>query len=121
VKVKPKQKNLFGGQIYVLINGGSFSLSSYTASMLKKYTDAIFIGDECGGTEYGSNAILNYNLTLPESQIRIQIPYYFLNHKLVTQEIGRGVKVNYPIKYSLEDRISNKDLEMAKVQSILKK
>ena len=90
-------------------------MSSYVSSKLEQNNRAIFIGEECGGTGNGSNAILEYQLTLPESGIRIQIPYYFLDHNNKQDEEGRGVQPDHEIQYSLEDRMENKDLEMAKV------
>jgi len=119
LKVKPKKKNHFEGKIYVLINGASFSLSSYTASMLNKHTDAVFIGEECGGGENGSNAILDYSLTLPESGIRINIPYYYLDHKVTSKEEGRGVKPDHDVQYLLNDRLAENDKEREKVQALL--
>lgn len=120
VKVKAKESELFKGKLFILLNGASFSLSSYTASMLKKYTDAVFIGEESGGTEYGSNALLDYKVTLPESKIIIIIPYYFLDHKMGSKKPGWGIFPDYPISYSLKEKMENRDKEMAKALSLIK-
>jgi C-terminal processing protease CtpA/Prc len=61
-------------------DGGSFSMSSYVAAKLQHQTGAVLIGSETGGGEAGSNAILTYNLTLPETKIRVNLPYYVINH-----------------------------------------
>ncbi len=117
--IKPKSKNSYNGEIYVLIDGNSFSMSSFVSAKLNHYTDAIFIGSETGGTEYGSNAILQYRLTLPNSKIRINIPHFYLNHMVSTSEKGRGILPDYEITYSIEEILEGKDKEMEKVMSLI--
>jgi len=120
IKYKPVKKHHFNGQVYVLINGGSFSMSGYVAAKLKHFKKAIFIGEETGGGEKGSNAILFYTLSLPNTKIRVKLPHYFLNHNVKTSEKGRGIMPDYPIVYSLKDRIEQQDLAIQKVLDLMK-
>jgi hypothetical protein len=117
---KVKSKYHFAGDLYVLTNGGTFSLGSYVSTYLKHQSDAIFIGSETGGGEFGSNAVITYKLTLPESGIRVDIPYYFLNHQIPRDDnFGRGVQVQHKTEYSISDLLQGRDKEMEKVKSIL--
>lgn len=103
--------NTFGGRIFVLIDGGSFSNSGIFASVLKKYDRAIFIGEETGGSEF----ILASNpkkLKLTNSGIIIDLPrlqYLIKSHK---NEILHGVIPNYEIKPSIENLIAKEDVIM---------
>jgi hypothetical protein len=118
--IKPKSKNFFEGQLYVLTDGNSFSMSSFVSAKLNKYTDAIFIGEETGGTEFGSNAILSYSLNLPNTKIRLNLPHFYLNHDVETKEEGRGILPDYEIKYTLEELLAGKDKEMETVIMLIK-
>ena len=109
IKYKPQKKNAFSGNIYVLINNGSFSLSGYVA--------AYFIGQETAGGEYGSNAVLMYELTLPNTQHVIFLPYYFLDHQVDSITKGRGVIPNFKTSYTISDLINFKDLDIEYVLS----
>lgn len=116
IRYQPIKKNPYNGKLYVFIDGGSFSMGSLVASRLNRDTDAIIFGEETGGGEYGSNAILMYNLVLPETKIRIFIPYYFLNHDIAVEMPGRGVIPNIELKYTLNDKLQQKDKEMEQLQ-----
>ena len=112
IRYKPIRKHPFKGQLYVLIDGGTFSMGSLVAAKLKHHTTCTLIGEESGGGALGSNAVLSYNLTLPESQIRVRVPYYFLDHKIEPGQTGRGVLPHVKTQYTLEDLLAGKDKEM---------
>lgn len=119
IQCKPK-KQRFDGRLYVLMNGGSFSMSGYVSAYLQHHTDALMIGEETGGGEEGSNGLLFYKLTLPASGIRVNIPYYHLDHQLNVQT-GRGVMPDIPVSYSVEDLLNGEDLELKTALSEIRK
>jgi len=119
IKYKPIKKNAFDGQVYVLIDGGSFSMSSLVSTQLKHRTKAIIIGSETGGAEFGSNAVLNYVLTMPNTQVRAIIPHYYLDHDVEPALEGRGVIPDYTIKYTLEERLANQDKELDQILQLI--
>jgi len=104
---KPKKDN-FKGQLYVLINGGSFSNSGIVATTLKQYGKAIFIGNETGG----SNRVLagwTNEYSLPKTNIHIEIPtkqFMLLENLPLT---GHGTMPDFEISETIEDILSNKD------------
>jgi C-terminal processing protease CtpA/Prc len=120
IRCKPK-KNRYDGRLYVLMNGGSFSMSGYVTSFLQHHTDALMIGEETGGGDEGSNGMLFYMLTLPGSKIRVNVPYYHLTHQLPNVTSDRGVLPDIPVSYSVEDRLSGADLELKTALSEIRK
>lgn len=117
---KPQKKHSYSGKLYVLTNGGTFSMGSYVSSLLSHHTDAILLGEETGGGEAGSNAILSYDLTLPATGVRVIIPRYTLNHDVTVTQKGRGVIPDIEVEYSLEDNMSGIDKEMERVMGLVK-
>lgn len=117
LKYKP-QKQGFSGKVFCITDGLTFSTSSLVATRLKNNTQATLIGQETGGTEIGSNAVLTYHLTLPNSQIRINIPHYFLDHKISTDSMGNGVVPDILVAYSIEERLNKTDKELLKIKEI---
>jgi C-terminal processing protease CtpA/Prc len=116
INYKPKKKDHYHGKVYVLTNGGSFSLSSHVASFLKHKTDAVLIGQETGGGEEGSNALISYKLTLPATKIRVFVPYYHLDHRIKSDVVGRGgVIPDIEINYTPEDILQKKDKELEQI------
>lgn len=118
---KPVKKNHYDGNMYVFIDGGTFSMSSYVAAYLKDRTPAVLLGEETGGGETGSNAILMPKISLPETGVRIFLPYYTIVHNIKTENIGRGVLPHYMIDYSISEYLNSIDLELNQVLNILQK
>ena len=87
-------------------------MSSFVAAKLQHYKRALLIGQETGGGATGSSAVLTYNLTLPNSKVRVKVPYYFLDHKTDVQIEGSGVIPDKKISYRISDRVKQLDLEM---------
>lgn len=117
---KPRKKHSYSGKLYVLTNGGTFSMGSYAATLLSHHTDAILLGEETGGGEAGSNAILSYDLTLPATGVQVIIPRYTLNHDVTITQEGRGVIPDIEVEYSLAEKMSGIDKEMERVVGFVK-
>lgn len=102
----------FKGKIYVLINGGSFSSTSLLAGSLQSIGKAVFIGEETGGGRNRWTAGYFKNEELPVSKLTLKygiIPFEFTNQSEVN---GRGVMPDVAIKYTIEDYLAKKDLEL---------
>jgi hypothetical protein len=120
-KVKPYKKQHYGGKIFVLINGGTFSASCIVAAYLKESKRAILIGTETGGTNEGCNAGITPNYILPNTKLKVRIPAFRIIHDINPAYTGRGIIPDHEINYSFEDILKRRDLEMKFVkESILK-
>ncbi len=74
LKMQKPKRNSFSGKVYVLINGGSFSVTSEFASVAHYLKRAVFIGEETGGGYYGNNSGTFVIVTLPNSRMNVGIP-----------------------------------------------
>lgn len=116
----PKKRNAFKGQIYVLTNGKSFSMSGVDATYLKYKSNAIIIGEETGGNIAGSNAIISGNILLPHSKIQVFIPMYHIYHDINVNNNGYGLMPDYPTYYTKDAVLKGEDIDLKKVMELVK-
>ncbi len=117
---QPK-KNYFKGNLYVLINGGSFSATAEVCSLLDSNDKTIFIGEETGGGYYGNTSGISFNAILPNSRLRANLPLikYVLSIGDIG-EFGRGVVPDFKISpngndiYIGRDRVLKSTLKLIK-------
>ncbi len=103
--VQKPQSLRFTGDVYVLIDGETFSAAAEFAAIAHhrrqqtNYTQSgrtLFIGEETGGTYSGNNSGSEYTLTLPETGLRLFLP--MARYELAVHEntgAGRGVLPDY--------------------------
>ena len=120
VVTNPRRNYHFKGTIFVLTNAGTFSAASFVAAYLKKLTPAILIGQETGGNEIGTNAMLFAFLTLPETKILLRLPLYRISHGLSIEHTGKGVMPAIEINYTVADKLAKIDKELEKIYDLLK-
>ncbi len=77
-KFKPKKKNHFDGQVYVLSGGNTFSASTLFIKSVKDQENVTIVGEETGGGAYGNNAWLIPDVTLPVTKVRFRLPLFRL-------------------------------------------
>lgn len=111
-KLHSIHKNAFGGKLYVLINGGSFSASSILSSNLKGSQRATFVGEETGGDYNGTVAGFMPIVKMPYSELKIRIGVMNIKPYYQTKLLGHGIFPDVPLTPSLEDKIQKKDPEL---------
>jgi len=119
VKLKPHKKNHFNKNVYVIINGGSFSASCLVAAYLKYNNRAIFIGEETSGTIEGCNAGITPYYILPNTNLKVRVPAFRIEHDVCKAITGHGIIPDYKIDYTINDIFAKKDLELQKVKELL--
>lgn len=120
-KVKPHKANYFKGNIYVLIDGGSFSASCIISSKLKENKDIIFVGEETGGTFNGTVAGRRSTYSLPNSKLKTNLWIMDLVPTYKSNLEGRGIFPDVEIIPTIEDIITNKDPELDWIKEDIKK
>ena len=96
-------------------------MGSYVASYLKHKKNAIIVGEETGGSEYGSRAMAGGRIQLPNSGVKVQLNVYQMTHLLNIEDKAHGVLPDFATPYSIDDKMKSTDLEMAKIQELINK
>lgn len=103
--LQPKENN-FGGRLFVLVNGGSFSNTAIVSACLKRGREVVFIGEETGGNEsfvYGEPTLV----VLPHTGIQA---YISTTAFPITQTLtDHGIIPDHQVIPSVNDMISRKD------------
>ncbi len=71
---EPSNNYLFAGNVYVLVNEGTFSTAVYLAAHLKSQQVGTCIGTTCGGAADGSSAGDFTSFTLPNTKFTVNLP-----------------------------------------------
>ena len=108
---KPK-KDAFEGEIYVLINGSSFSASSVISAKLKNDKRAMIIGEETGGANDGTVAGIYSTQKLPNSKLKLPIGLFLVQPNIEFTHTMKGVTPDVEIKPTFQQILERKDIEL---------
>lgn len=108
---RPKKKR-FRGDLYVVINGGTFSAAATLASNLKGINRGTFVGEETGGAANGTVAGKMALIKLPESRLFFNFGLAHIQPHYRSGPPGRGVMPDVEIRPNLQDRINGVDPEI---------
>lgn len=118
-KVVPN-RNAFHGKLYVLLNGGSFSATAVLAANLQAIdSNVVIVGEESGGGSAGCTAGSFRNVALKNSSLSLRYGNIPIKSQIEAGTKGRGVIPDVLIKYSIDDYIAKRDLEMEWVRKNL--
>ena len=117
---KPKKKNHFNGNAYVLINGETFSASTLFANAVKGQNNVLLAGEETGGGWYGNSGILIPTITLPHTRLRVRLPFFRLVQFNHINEKGTGIIPDVYIGPDWRDILNRTDTKLEAVQKMIK-
>jgi len=117
---KPKKKNHFAGNIYILTGGYTFSAATLLASNLKGQHNVTIVGEETGGGSYGNSAMLLTTIVLPNTGLRITLPLFRMVLDAKGLKSGRGVMPDIEVKPSSSFIKMGADAKMEKVMELLR-
>ena len=120
--LRQPSRHAFTGDVYVLMNGGSFSTTSEFLAQMHAHRRAIFVGEECGGAYYGNTAGVSRWVTLPHSKLRLEVPLfaYFVGVEGYEHRT-RGVPPDHRVEYSIAEILAGEDKEMALALTLARK
>jgi len=111
-KIKAPNPLHFKGEMYVLINGNSFSASSLLSTHLKANKRAIFVGEETGGAYNGTVAGIYKIYQLPTSKLKVRMGLMQIEAPQKQNPDGYGIKPDIKITPTIKDRKLNIDTEL---------
>ncbi len=119
--IKPQKKHNYHNRLFVLMDGGTYSASTFTISLLKNMDRAIFVGTPPGGANWGSFAGFNKNSKLPNSKLQLRIPLMQLVHDSTNlNHTNFVVQPDYNVQRSFEDMIKNIDTQIEFIKNMVK-
>jgi len=109
---QPKNNNHFGGNLYVLINGPTFSASTLFCNAVKGQPGVTLIGEEAGGGWHGNNGIFIPDITLPNTHLRVRLPLFRLIQYNHVPKNGEGVMPDIYVGTSYDALLKSYDKKM---------
>lgn len=108
--VRPRKQN-YQGELYVLINGNSFSVTTEFSARVHADGRATFIGQETGGGYRTNSSGMFTIVQLPHSKIDLGIPMFGFQMANVPSHIqhGQGIKPDHTIIPTIHDVLHHKD------------
>ncbi len=114
-------KPTFKRKVYILINGGSFSASGETTSVIHFHKKAVFVGEECGAGYYGNTSGFMPLLTLPKTKMQIRIPLVKYSMAVSGYDKFRGIIPEYQVGPTIDDVLNDRDTVMEYTLGLIKK
>ncbi|MDQ6755949.1 MAG: S41 family peptidase [Bacteroidota bacterium] len=118
--LKPKNKNHFTGNVYVLTNGLTFSASSLFCNAVKGQSNVTLVGENTGGGWHGNSGIMIPDIILPNTKLRVRLPVFRLVQYNHVQKTGTGVVPDIYVGPTIESSRNNVDRKMEVVKQLIK-
>ncbi|MBX3254513.1 MAG: peptidase S41 [Chitinophagaceae bacterium] len=116
----PRKKNHYKGNVYVLINGPTFSASTLFAHTLKGQPNVTLVGEEAGGGWHGNSGILIPDVVLPHTKMRVRLPLFRIVQYQHVPKDGRGVMPDIYVPPTAENVRNGVDGKMQKVRELIR-
>jgi Peptidase family S41 len=117
---KPKANNNYTGNLYILINGNTFSAAALFSNALKGQPGVVLLGEETGGGWHGNNGILIPDIILPNTHIKVRLPLFRLVQYKHAPKDGRGIPPDIYIGTNYDALLRGVDYKMKFVMDMIK-
>lgn len=103
----------FRGQVFVLIDGGTFSGASDLSALLHHLKRATFIGEETGGGYYGNSSGKLPTVTMSASGLKLQLTLYgYWNAVLGDPGERRGTRPDVVVETNITSVVLGQDQQL---------
>ena len=120
-EVKRLPKKPYTGQLFLLVDGGTYSAAADLALKVKLSERGLILGEETGGVAGGSNSGVAMRLKLPNTKGTVLIPLVAAHYDLHGRaEASEGVIPDIPVMFSPEDLERGFDAEVFYIERFLK-
>lgn len=123
LKTHRPSKYHYKRNLYILINGRSFSATTQFASLVHANHRAVFVGEETGGGYKGCTAGRTCYINLPNTKMRLKIPLIKYSNAVAQdyQVKGHGIMPDYDLQPTINNILNGTDTELEYVLDIIKK
>jgi hypothetical protein len=120
LRVRKPQPGAYFGDVTVLINGRSFSVTSEFAAIAKANGRATFVGQETSGGYRGNNSGFFAIVTLPNSRLVTGIPLWGYYTAVSNPAVSDGgVRPDIPVERTIQDVLSGRDPELERALALI--
>ena len=106
-------ENNFPGKLFLLTDGWTFSTAADVVSVIDNANRALIVGEETGGGRFGNTSGVSKRITLPNSNIRINLPMWKYTTALSEKvDDGRGVIPDIRIVPTIQQQLSGEDIAL---------
>lgn len=116
---RPKKRNHFDGEVFILTGGNSFSATALFAKKLRGQPNVKLIGEETGGGAYGNSAWMLPDVKLPQTGLRFSLPKFRLVMDKDEVAAARGVKPDIEVLPSVESIRRGVDPKVEVIKDII--
>jgi C-terminal processing protease CtpA/Prc len=117
--LQPQTQN-FRGNVFILINGLSFSTTAEFCAITKSNLKAIFIGEETGGGYYGNTSGQTMKIELPNSRVQVIIPRLkYVNQVRASTYADRGIIPDYQVSPDVLDYVNGRDVGLQRTFELI--
>ena len=116
---KPKKVNGYKGDVYVLVNGPTFSASTLFCNYIKGQPGVTLVGEETGGGWYGNDGIMIPDIILPHTKTRVRLPLFRIVQYNHITEKGTGVVPDIYIPTNYDALLKSYDKKMQVVKKLI--
>ena len=109
---KRKPAHRFDGQLYVIISPVTYSGASEFSNMAYTNERGVFVGQETGGGFHGNTSGYSSELTLPHSEITIDLPALQFVMNVDGLPFGSGVIPHYEVIPTFEQYVNGENASL---------
>ncbi len=116
---KPKVKNHYDGNLYVLTGGSTFSASALFCNVVKGQQGIKLVGEETGGGWHGNSGIMIPDIKLPNTKTTVRLPLYRLVQFNHVPKTGSGIVPDIFVGTDYQSLIKGVDYKMKVVKGMI--
>lgn len=117
--IKPKKRYHFSGDVYVLTNGLTFSASALFCNAVKGQPNVKIVGEETGGAWYGNSGIVIPDILLPNTKLKVRLPFFRLVQYNHVAKNGTGIIPDVVVAPTVYDVRNGIDRKMSVVKDMI--
>ncbi len=116
---KPRKKNHYNGQVYIITGANSFSATTLFINAIKGAPNVKLIGEETGGGSYGNTAWQIPDVTLPHTKLRFRLPLFRMVENIHSPKTGRGIYPDVEVRPTVEAIRKGFDVKLEYVRKLI--
>jgi C-terminal processing protease CtpA/Prc len=120
-KQRPHDEFRYNKNVYVLMNGGTFSAAALLVSKLHNMDVGTYVGMTCGGAYDGCSAAQFSSIQLPNSELEISLPLGRILYNVDSKKYNKPIlKPDFEVNPNLEDFLNNEDTVLKFTLNLIK-